>query len=162
MSTIGYTQLVERSGSILQMNEVLNVSFIIIYLVIPSNIFSLQTSEVFDEFLALKESQDGCNSEAVSLLKPLRLRYFTPTELLRLFQFIQPSTMYSSMEPNPGMGSETQLQQESFVWPQSVSRKSKYRLIGNSVNVDVVRRLIVYLFKGDDITNLLKSSAVRI
>jgi tRNA (cytosine38-C5)-methyltransferase len=32
------------------------------------------------------------------------------------------------------------------VWPEGVSRKSKYRLIGNSVNVQVVTELINFLF----------------
>lgn len=38
-----------------------------------------------------------------------------------------------------------------FTWPSDVSVKTKYRLIGNSVNVDVVRNLIDYLFEGDEV-----------
>ncbi|KAI5991289.1 S-adenosyl-L-methionine-dependent methyltransferase [Pisolithus orientalis] len=56
--------LVERAGSILQMNEQLN------------------TTRVFDGFLAAQRNGDA---QAVQLLGCLRLRYFTPDELLRLF-----------------------------------------------------------------------------
>ena len=34
-----------------------------------------------------------------------------------------------------------------FIWPGDVTLKSKYRLLGNSVNVEVVRRLLNYLFE---------------
>jgi len=61
----------------------------------------------------------------VEILRPLRLRYFSPEELLRLFCF-----------ENAG---------STFRWPEGVSTKTKYRLIGNSVNVFVVSALIQYL-----------------
>ncbi|KAF9229821.1 S-adenosyl-L-methionine-dependent methyltransferase [Gyrodon lividus] len=107
--TRGYTQLVERAGSILQMNE------------------DLDTTQVFDSFL---EAQSNGDENAVRILDCLGLRYFTPTELIRLFHFTDPC------EPTPLF---------DFVWPPGVSLKSRYRLIGNSVNVEVVRRLIIYL-----------------
>ncbi|KAI6022594.1 S-adenosyl-L-methionine-dependent methyltransferase [Pisolithus marmoratus] len=107
--TRGYTHLVERAGSILQMNE------------------QLDTTRVFDEFLAAQRSGD---EQAVRLLDCLRLRYFTPNELLKLSHVTGTSTNAPSV----------------FVWPSGVSLKSKYRLIGNSVNVEVIRRLINYLF----------------
>lgn len=68
---------------------------------------------------------------AVTLLHPLRLRYFSPKELLRLFCF------ESCKDGGEGV----------FQWPEGVSRKSQYRLIGNSVNVRVVRELIDFLFE---------------
>ncbi|KAH7926215.1 S-adenosyl-L-methionine-dependent methyltransferase [Leucogyrophana mollusca] len=104
--TRGYTQLVERSGSILQMNENLN------------------TTLVFDGFL---QSHAEGDTEAVRQLDKLELRYFTPAELLRLFHFVDARETFS------------------FAWPSTVSLKSKYRLIGNSVNVEIVRQLINYL-----------------
>ncbi|KAJ3868176.1 S-adenosyl-L-methionine-dependent methyltransferase [Lentinula novae-zelandiae] len=91
--TRGYTHLVERSGSIIQMNPELNAS----------------------------------QQDAVSILHPLRLRYFTPSELLRIFHFNLPSS--------------------PFFWPESISTKTKYRLIGNSVNVHVVTELINFLYE---------------
>ncbi|KAK0456781.1 DNA methyltransferase ZMET4 [Armillaria borealis] len=96
--TSGYTHLVERAGSILQMNE------------------ELDTTKTFDEFLPTAD---------LAILRPLRLRYFTPNELLRIFDF------------DPLL----------FQWPDNVSRKTKYRLIGNSVNVRVVAALLDHLFE---------------
>ncbi|KAI0641168.1 S-adenosyl-L-methionine-dependent methyltransferase [Trametes meyenii] len=110
--TRGYTKLVERAGSVLQMNEGLN------------------TTETFDIFL---EAQRDGDVEAVRLLHPLRLRYFSPTELLRIFAFLPPSPHDDS--------------RQTFVWPGGISTKTKYKLIGNSVNVRVVIELINYLFE---------------
>ncbi|KAI0056779.1 S-adenosyl-L-methionine-dependent methyltransferase [Artomyces pyxidatus] len=105
--TRGYTQLVERAGSILQENE------------------ALDTTDTFDTFL--RAMADG-DAKAVDILKPLHLRYFSPSELLRLFCFAA-----------PGDGG-------SFHWPPGVSTKSRYRLIGNSVNVRVVSELLDLLY----------------
>ncbi|KIP04052.1 hypothetical protein PHLGIDRAFT_25806 [Phlebiopsis gigantea 11061_1 CR5-6] len=79
--------------------------------------------------LQMNEELDG-SADAVRLLDPLRLRYFSPSELLRLFCFELPR------DSGP----------ESFTWPDAISTKTKYKLIGNSVNVEVVRHLIEYLF----------------
>ncbi|KAF8876492.1 S-adenosyl-L-methionine-dependent methyltransferase [Infundibulicybe gibba] len=111
--TRGYTQLVERSGSILQMNE------------------ELDTTVIFDQFLALQKSGDA---DAIHLLRPLGLRYFTPSELLRLFDF------------EPLVEDLRGVQATKVEWPAGLSRKTKYRLIGNSVNIRVVQELIKYLF----------------
>ncbi|KZT24696.1 S-adenosyl-L-methionine-dependent methyltransferase [Neolentinus lepideus HHB14362 ss-1] len=113
--TRGYTQMVERSGSILQTEE------------------SLDTTAVFDQFLAAKSSTSEPPSDPIKVLRPLGLRYFSPTELLRLFCFLPPTS-------NP-FGTKV-----SFKWPETISMKTKYRLIGNSVNVEVVRRLVEYMF----------------
>ena len=61
----------------------------------------------------------------MEILRPLRLRYFSPEELLRLFCFEDVGTS-----------------DRTFRWPEGVSTKTKYRLIGNSVNVLVVSTLI--------------------
>ncbi|KAJ7356625.1 S-adenosyl-L-methionine-dependent methyltransferase [Mycena albidolilacea] len=111
--TRGYTQLVERTGSILQMNE------------------DQDTTTVFDVFLQKKLSSTSVDAlDAARTLDILRLRYFSPEELLRLFAF---APVHDSSP--------------AFVWPDSISRKTKYRLIGNSVNVKVVQELIGYLFE---------------
>ncbi|KAL5534720.1 hypothetical protein ACEPAG_1184 [Sanghuangporus baumii] len=128
--TRGYTQLVERAGSILQMNE------------------ELDTTEVFNKFLFQQRHKDTKSGEGqefsedalLSILSPLRLRYFSPSELLRLFHF-EPPTI-----PD-GNGSKV----ANFLWPDDVTLKSKYRLLGNSVNVEVVRRLVNYLFENDSL-----------
>jgi tRNA (cytosine38-C5)-methyltransferase len=88
-----------------------------------------QTKTVFDDFL---QAQLDGDTEAVRILHPLRLRYFTPTELLRLFCF----------EP---LGRATA--ENKFRWPSNVTMKTKYRLIGNSVNVKVVTELLNFLFQ---------------
>ncbi|EEB88133.1 hypothetical protein MPER_14201, partial [Moniliophthora perniciosa FA553] len=80
------------------------------------------TTTTFDIFLA-SDDPDA----AVQILHPLGLRYFSPSELLRLFAFEQQASLFR------------------FTWPTDVSTKSKYRLIGNSVNVKVVRGLIEFL-----------------
>ncbi|KAN0121349.1 cytosine-5--methyltransferase [Russula decolorans] len=108
--TRGYTRLVERAGSILQESE------------------EFDTTATFDKFLLAQASGDV---RAVEILRPLRLRYFSPEELLRLFCF-------------EDAGSDS-----TFRWPEGVSTKTKYRLIGNSVNVLVVSALIEYLYTGE-------------
>jgi tRNA (cytosine38-C5)-methyltransferase len=85
----------------------------------------LQTTTVFDHFLAAK---DAGERDAVRILDPLRLRYLSPSELLRLFCFID--------RDDDGAG---------FAWPEGLSNKVKYRLLGNSVNVSVVAELLRYL-----------------
>ncbi|KZT68455.1 S-adenosyl-L-methionine-dependent methyltransferase [Daedalea quercina L-15889] len=109
--TRGYSKMAERSGSVLQMNE------------------ELDTTSVFDHFLA---AQAGGQAYAVRILDCLRLRYFTPTELLRIFCFL------------PSINNESEGEAD-FRWPEDVSTKAQYRLIGNSVNVRVVTELINYL-----------------
>lgn len=83
-----------------------------------------QTTITFNTFF---EAQANGQTETVRILDSLQLRYFTPTELLRIFCF----------EPKGA----------TFNWPGGVSLKSKYKLIGNSVNVRVVTELINYLFE---------------
>lgn len=78
-----------------------------------------QTTEVFDRFL---EAQSRGAEDAVRILDQLHLRYFTPSELLKIFRFEEPES------------------NQEFLWPPNISLKSQYRLIGNSVNVEVSER----------------------
>ncbi|KAJ7171725.1 S-adenosyl-L-methionine-dependent methyltransferase [Mycena crocata] len=74
--TRGTTPLVERSGSILPMNDDQN------------------TTTVFDAFLQNKLSSDSMKvTGAVRILDSLQLRYFSPDELLKLFSFTPPSSL---------------------------------------------------------------------
>jgi tRNA (cytosine38-C5)-methyltransferase len=66
---------------------------------------SLQTTIVYDEFLATQKAGD---INAVRILHPIRLRYFTPVELLRLFDF------------------EERGSNQQFQWP-TATLKAKYR-----------------------------------
>ncbi|XP_037030269.1 tRNA (cytosine(38)-C(5))-methyltransferase [Bradysia coprophila] len=61
----------------------------------------------------------------VDLLKSLQLRYFTPAEVSRLMCFPE----------------------NDFSFPEKISNKSRYRLLGNSINVLVVSELIKLLYE---------------
>lgn len=103
--------------------------------------------------IAAASSLTPPDQDPLNLLLSLRLRYFTPTELLRLLCF---NPLYL---PTPALDSsgklatsyETYLRTSSypterkFRFPDTVSLKSQYRLIGNSVNVYVVSKLLSYL-----------------
>ena len=111
----------ERAGSILQTNETLDVSTSYLFsLLYPERNF--QTTETFQNFI-LSQTDPQC----IQILHPLGLRYFSPTEMLRLFGFIAP------------------LSDSALIWPEDITTKTKYRLIGNSVNVTVVKELLQYL-----------------
>ncbi|KAF9645029.1 S-adenosyl-L-methionine-dependent methyltransferase [Thelephora ganbajun] len=83
-----------------------------------------RTGSILQENESLDAEGD---SNPMAILEPLRLRYFSPRELSKLF----------------GFGTNT----KPFIWPAGCTVKSKYRLIGNSVNVHVVAKLINYLFE---------------
>jgi tRNA (cytosine38-C5)-methyltransferase len=80
-----------------------------------------------DQFLKFEQTDD------LDVLRELRLRYFTPTELTRIF-YLRPC----------GPGGKD-VSNTDFLWPPTLSDKAKYRLIGNSVNVAVVAALIRHL-----------------
>lgn len=106
----------------------------------------MTTYQTFDEFLgaqagAVNNSPDAIDRRPVDILEPLRLRYFSPAELLPLFHFTPPCVPSTTQQIIEKSG--------HFTWPPGVSQKTKYKLMGNSVNVEVVRRLIDYLFEGD-------------
>lgn len=107
------------------MNEDLNVSMPFFANYVFSHT-AIQTHETFERFLRAQSEDDP---SAAQILDPLQLRYFSPTELLRLFGF------------------QRKEGEDHFKWPVEMSSKSKYRLIGNSVNVDVVAHLIRFLLQ---------------
>ncbi|THH26585.1 hypothetical protein EUX98_g7603 [Antrodiella citrinella] len=102
--TRGYTKLVERAGSVLQMNELLD------------------TGTTFDTFLAAQTRGDPT---AVRILDPLRLRHFSPNELLRVFAFNDHERDKEDKDKKT----------REYKWPGGVSVKTRYKLVGNSVNV---------------------------
>ncbi|KAF9994722.1 tRNA (cytosine-5-)-methyltransferase [Entomortierella chlamydospora] len=88
------------------------------------------TAAVFDEAEALKGKPDSAtadedNAKALALLRSLGLRYFTENEVARLMGF--PIT------------------EGKFSFPATTSLKQRYRVLGNSINVEVVSQLIQYL-----------------
>lgn len=84
-----------------------------------------------EEIIARKYSEartDGIDvNEKIEVLRGLKLRYFTPREISRLMCF-----------------------PESFQFPQTITKKQKYRLLGNSINIYVVSQLIRLLKLGDN------------
>lgn len=105
-----------------------------------------KTTQNFGEFLEAQTQIIGTSETAtdprpVDRLESLRLCYFSTEELLRIFHFTLPHMASSAQKAIE--------RSSNFVWPADVSQKTKYKLIGNSVNIEVVRRLIDYLFEGD-------------
>ncbi|XP_043479236.1 tRNA (cytosine(38)-C(5))-methyltransferase [Leptopilina heterotoma] len=86
------------------------------------SVFCPHSEEIIKEnFLKLK----NCKEVPLEELQPLidlKLRYFTPKEVSRLMCF-----------------------PEDFSFPNSITNKQRYRLLGNSINVHVVSQLIFLL-----------------
>lgn len=79
-----------------------------------------QLNDVFNDIQNEAISPD----EQLAKLKTLRLRYFTPAEVAKLMSF-----------------------PETFTFPHETSNKQRYRVLGNSINVAVVGKLIEILYK---------------
>ena len=75
--------------------------------------------------------QEPDEDERVNILKELRLRRFTPAEIARLLGF-------------PG---------ETFSFPEEATLLQRYRVLGNSLNVTVVARLMKIMFGKDPAFN---------
>lgn len=78
-----------------------------------------QLKDVFNEIRNEAISPD----EKLAKLKTLKLRYFTPAEVATLMSF-----------------------PETFSFPPETSNKQRYRVLGNSINVAVVGKLIEILY----------------
>lgn len=76
--------------------------------------------EVFDKLRANEE--DMKEPEKLQLLRQLELRYFTPREIEKLMGFLEP-----------------------IKYPDYMTNRQKYKLLGNSLNVQVVAELIKIL-----------------
>ncbi|KAH7100269.1 S-adenosyl-L-methionine-dependent methyltransferase [Auriculariales sp. MPI-PUGE-AT-0066] len=123
--TRGYTHLAQGSGSVLQQNS------------------SLDTSSTFREFRAAVPSR---GPGAVDILHPLNLRYLTPNELLRLMYFLPQRRTKQISEHKVNIEQQSPHLSTLFNWPSDISRKTRYKLLGNSINVHVVTQLLNYLF----------------
>lgn len=75
--------------------------------------------ELQNEISVIERTDDN-----LALKRALRLRFFSPTEVARLMSF--PS---------------------SFSFPNSVTEKQRYKLLGNSINVGVVSELVKLMFQ---------------
>ncbi|XP_078034283.1 tRNA (cytosine(38)-C(5))-methyltransferase [Augochlora pura] len=86
------------------------------------SVYCPYSEEVIKEAYLAADKCGRESLEAVEILEKLKLRYFTPREICRLMCF-----------------------PEDFTFPGHITRKQKYRLLGNSINVYVVSRLIFLL-----------------
>lgn len=75
--------------------------------------------EIFDQ---LRAKEDAPELEKLQLLRELQLRYFTPGEIERLMGFPRP-----------------------IQYPDHMTNRQKYKLLGNSLNVQVVAELLKIL-----------------
>lgn len=77
---------------------------------------------IAETFERVKQLQGVESDESLTLLKNLKLRYFTPREVARLMSF-----------------------PETFSFPDVTTTRQQYRLLGNSINILVVGELIKLL-----------------
>lgn len=75
-----------------------------------------------DVFLEI-QNESLSSDEKLEKLKSLKLRYFTPAEIAKLMSF-----------------------PDKFTFPLETTNKQRYRLLGNSINVAVVGKLIEILY----------------
>ncbi|KOX71481.1 tRNA (cytosine-5-)-methyltransferase [Melipona quadrifasciata] len=87
------------------------------------SIYCPYTKEIIQQTFLEANKYGKKSLEASEILQRLMLRYFTPREVCRLMCF-----------------------PEEFVFPEHITCKQKYRLLGNSINVHVVSRLIFLLY----------------
>lgn len=76
--------------------------------------------DVFDQ---LRVKEDATEVEKLQLLRQLQLRYFTPREIEQLMGFSR-----------------------ALVYPEYMTNRQKYKLLGNSLNVQVVAELLKLLW----------------
>lgn len=88
------------------------------------SVFTTSTPEEVKVSFQVCGELNNQSEEYNDILNNLKLRYFTPREVSRLMAF-----------------------PDSFDFPAEISRKQRYRLLGNSINVKVVSHLIKYLLE---------------
>lgn len=82
------------------------------------------SQERLNEILEEIKSDTLSHEKKLLKLKTLKLRYYTPSEVAKLMCF-----------------------PDKFTFPEKATRKQRYRVLGNSVNVAVVAKLIEILYK---------------
>ncbi|PIO39972.1 hypothetical protein AB205_0037170 [Aquarana catesbeiana] len=87
----------------------------------PSNVFFCIVMQISSVYKSLKTLPD---EEKLTKLSTLKLRYFTPREIANLHGF-----------------------PADFGFPEKITSKQRYRLLGNSLNVHIVARLITLLLQ---------------
>lgn len=92
------------------------------YLEGTGSVFCEESKEKVQLLMEHINSLNTESEEFLNCVEELRLRFFTPREICRLMGF-----------------------PESFTFPDSISKKQRYMLLGNSINVKVVSQLIKIL-----------------
>lgn len=87
------------------------------------SVFTECTKEVVDKCFEKANTSEIGSDDFVQPLKELRLRFFTPKEISALMAF-----------------------PKNYSFPETITTKQCYRLLGNSVNVKVVSELLKILF----------------
>lgn len=85
------------------------------------SVYCAMSREELNEKIAEIEANEG----SLEMKKKLKLRFFSPDEVARLMSFPL----------------------QSFKFPDTISAKQRYKLLGNSINVSVVGELIKLIFE---------------
>lgn len=86
------------------------------------SVFTSKTKEEIDKVYAELQSYVSDEEKYLQCIKQLELRFFSPMEVARLMSF-----------------------PEYFTFPDSITDNQRYRLLGNSINVKLVARLVQIL-----------------
>lgn len=86
------------------------------------SVYCPMTRKQLDEVFAEIQDESLSPEEKLTKLKTLNMRYFTPAEVAKLMSF-----------------------PEKFSFPPDITNKQRYRVLGNSINVAVVGKLIEIL-----------------
>lgn len=87
------------------------------------SVFTEASQETVTKCLEKANLYDNNSKEFTEIIKELKIRYFTPTEVLSFMSF-----------------------PKKYNFPLTITRKQRYRLLGNSVNVKVISELLKILF----------------
>ncbi|XP_046968768.1 tRNA (cytosine(38)-C(5))-methyltransferase [Vanessa cardui] len=88
------------------------------------SVFTNATPEEVEECYKVAKTFDDKSDDFVDTIKQLKLRFFTPKEVLALMSF-----------------------SKNYKFPETITTKQCYRLLGNSVNVKVITELLKILFE---------------
>lgn len=83
------------------------------------SVYSPLSSEIVKKIIKDPKNHNDKSNDSLELIKTLKLRYFSPKQVSQLMCF-----------------------PDDFTFPNDVTRKQRYRLLGNSINVHVVSQLI--------------------
>ena len=104
------------------------------------------STPLFFQELSKSPGQRSFSTDWVQRLKEMNksLRYFSPNELLTFFTFNAPMDRTTTTEALSKLEYATA---QSFHFPEGISQRKQYELIGNSVNVCVIAHVLIDLFK---------------